>query len=100
MFMRAAQASRCLVTGGAGFIGSHVAERLVALGHTVRVVDDLSTGDAANIAGLDGEIEFLQGDLCEAAVCRRAVAGMDWVFPLPAVPSVPRSVQDRWASPA
>jgi len=98
--MLVAQASRCLVTGGAGFIGSHVAERLVALGHTVRVVDDLSTGDAANIAGLDGEIEFLQGDLCEAAVCRRAVAGIDWVFHLAALPSVPRSLKDPWASHA
>jgi len=98
--MLVAQASRCLVTGGAGFIGSHVAERLVALGHTVRVVDDLSTGDAANLAGLDGEIEFLQGDLCEAAVCRRAVAGIDWVFHLAALPSVPRSLKDPWASHA
>jgi len=98
--MLVAQASRCLVTGGAGFIGSHVAERLVALGHTVRVVDDLSTGDAANLAGLDGEIEFLQGDLCEAAVCRRAVAGIDLVFHLAALPSVPRSLKDPWASHA
>jgi len=98
--MLAAQASRCLVTGGAGFIGSHVAERLVALGHAVRVVDDLSTGDAANLAGLDGEIEFLRGDLCEAAVCRRAVAGIEVVFHLAALPSVPRSLKDPWASHA
>jgi len=98
--MLVAQTSRCLVTGGAGFIGSHVAERLVALGHAVRVVDDLSTGDAANLAGLDGEIEFLQGDLCEAAVCRRAVAGIDLVFHLAALPSVPRSLKDPWASHA
>ena len=98
--MLVAQAARCLVTGGAGFIGSHVAERLVALGHAVRVVDDLSTGDAANLAGLDGEIEFLQGDLCEAAVCRRAVAGIDLVFHLAALPSVPRSLKDPWASHA
>jgi len=98
--MLVAQAARCLVTGGAGFIGSHIAERLVALGHAVRVVDDLSTGDAANLAGLDGEIEFLQGDLCEAAVCRRAVAGIDLVFHLAALPSVPRSLKDPWASHA
>jgi len=98
--MRAAQASRCLVTGGAGFIGSHVAERLVALGHAVRVVDDLSTGDAANLAGLDGELEFLRGDLCQPAVCRRAVAGIDVVFHLAALPSVPRSLNDPWASHA
>src|SRR5438093_13090326 len=100
MFMRAAQASRCLVTGGAGFIGSHLARRLVALGHAVRVVDDLSTGDAANLAGLDGAIEFLRGDLCQPAVCRRAVAGMDVVFHVAALPSVPRSLKDPWASHA
>src|SRR5438034_9903107 len=98
--MLGARASRCLVTGGAGFIGSHVVERLVALGHHVRVVDNLSTGDKANLAGLDGEIEFLRGDLCDADVCRRAVAGMDVVFHVAALPSVPRSLQDPWASHA
>src|SRR5437016_8388962 len=96
--MVGARASRCLVTGGAGFIGSHVAERLVALGHQVRVVANLSTGDEANLAGLDGEIEFLRGDLCEARVCRSAVARIDVVFHLAALPSVPRSLKDPWAS--
>src|SRR6059058_5579413 len=96
--MVGARASRCLVTGGAGFIGSHVAERLVALGHQVRVVDNLSTGDEANLAGLDGEIEFLRGDLCEARVCRSAVARIDVVFHLAALPSVPRSLKDPWTS--
>src|SRR6184192_3769709 len=96
--MLGARALRCLVTGGAGFIGSHVAERLVALGHQVRVVDNLSTGDEANLAGLDGEIEFLRGDLCEARVCRSAVARIDVVFHLAALPSVPRSLKDPWAS--
>jgi len=86
------------VTGGAGFIGSHVVERLVALGYTVRVVDNLRTGDTANLAGLDVEIEFLQGDLSDPAVCRRAVAEIDVVFHLAALPSVPRSLQDPWAS--
>src|SRR5205814_8081537 len=61
--MLVAQAARCLVTGGAGFIGSHVAERLVALGHAARVVDDLSTGDVPNLAGLDVALQFLRGDL-------------------------------------
>jgi len=98
--MLRARASRCLVTGGAGFIGSHVVERLVALGHHVRVVDNLSTGDKANLAGLDGEIEFLRGDLCEAAVCRRAVARIEVVFHLAALPSVARSVENPWASHA
>src|SRR5437016_12427731 len=96
--MLGARALRCLVTGGAGFIGSHVAERLVALGHQVRVVDNLSTGDKANLAGLDGEIEFLRGDLCDAAVCRRAVARIAVVVHLAVLASVARSLEDPWAS--
>jgi len=98
--MTAARGWQCLVTGGAGFIGSHVAERLVTLGHQVRVVDNLSTGDEANLAGLAGEIEFLRGDLCDLEVCRRAVVGIDVVFHLAALPSVPRSLKDPWASHA
>ncbi|PYP38397.1 MAG: LPS biosynthesis protein WbpP [Gemmatimonadetes bacterium] len=98
--MLATRASRCLVTGGAGFIGSHLAARLVALGHHVRVVDNLSTGNRANLAELEGNIEFLWGDLCETEVCRRAVAGMHVVFHVAALPSVPRSLKDPWASHA
>lgn len=98
--MPAAQVARCLVTGGAGFIGSHLAERLVTLSHDVRVVDNLSTGDEANLADVDGEIEFLRGDLCDADVCCRAVADIDVVFHLAALPSVPRSLKDPWASHA
>lgn len=98
--MAAAHASRFLVTGGAGFIGSHVTERLVTLGHVVRVVDNLSTGDRANLAGVGTEIEFLQGDLCDPGVCRRAVAGIEVVLHLAALPSVPRSLNDPWASHA
>jgi len=95
--MLAARGSKCLVTGAAGFIGSHLAQRLVALGHDVRAVDNLSTGDKANLAGLDGEIEFLRGDLCEFEVCRHAVAGIEVVFHVAALPSVPRSLKDPWA---
>src|SRR3989442_14114102 len=98
--MRAARKSKCLVTGGAGFIGSHLVERLVALGHAVRVVDNLSTGDEANLAGVENDIEFLRGDLCELEVCRRAVAGIEVVFHVAALPSVPRSLKDPWASHA
>jgi len=98
--MLAAQGSTCLVTGGAGFIGSHLVERLVALGHHVRVVDNLSTGDVANLAGSLSEIEFFQGDLCEPEVCRRATAGINVVFHVAALPSVPRSLMDPWASHA
>jgi len=98
--MLATQGSKCLVTGGAGFIGSHLTERLVALGHSVRVVDNLSTGSLANLAALNGEIEFLHGDLCDNDVCRQAVAGIDVVFHLAALASVPQSFLDPWAAHA
>jgi UDP-glucose 4-epimerase len=89
---------RCLVTGGAGFIGSHVASRLVDLGHEVRVVDNLATGDRANLTALEGRHEFLFGDLVDPSVCERAVDGMDVVFHLAALGSVPRSLADAWGS--
>ena len=57
------EGSTCLVTGGAGFIGSHLTERLVELGHPVRVVDNLSTGRRENLAHLDGQVEVQIGDL-------------------------------------
>jgi UDP-glucose 4-epimerase len=98
--MLAAQGSKCLVTGAAGFIGSHLAERLVADGHSVRVVDNLSTGDEANLAVLNGDVDVVRGDLCDLDVCRRAVAGIDVVFHVAALPSVPRSLADPWASHA
>lgn len=89
---------QCVVTGGAGFIGSHVATRLAALGCRVRVVDNLSTGDESNLAHLNGGVEFLQGDLRDPVVCRQAVAGAAVVFHLAALPSVPRSIEDPWGS--
>src|SRR2546422_10298726 len=92
--------SNCLVTGGAGFIGSHLAERLVAPGHEVRVVDNLSTGNEANLADIADDIEVLRGDLCDIDVCRRAVARLDAVFPVAALPGVPRAPQDPCASHA
>jgi UDP-glucose 4-epimerase len=90
--------STCLVTGGAGFIGSHVAHRLVNDGHAVRVVDNLSTGDIRNLAHLEGKVEFLNADLTNAETCRRAVEGVDLVYHLAALPSVPRSMEDPWSS--
>ena len=86
-----------LVTGGAGFIGSHVAERLLGLGHTVRIVDNLSTGRLENIRHLEG-VEFILGDLVDPDVCRRAVEGVEIVFHIAALPSVPRSLKDPWGS--
>ncbi len=85
--------SHYLVTGGAGFIGSHLAEELVRRGERVRVVDNLSTGKMKNLAHLP-QVEFVQGDLADLAVARQAVAGVDYVLHQAAIPSVPRSVSD------
>src|SRR5258706_5837117 len=82
-----------LVSGGAGFIGSHLAEELVRRGETVRVVDNLSTGKRQNIAHVPS-LEFIEGDLADLDVARRAVNGIDYVLHQAAIPSVPRSVQD------
>ena len=82
-----------LVTGGAGFIGSHLAEELVRRGERVRVVDNLSTGKRQNIAHLP-PVEFVEGDLADLEVAQRAVSGVDYVLHQAAIPSVPRSVQD------
>jgi nucleoside-diphosphate-sugar epimerase len=82
-----------LVTGGAGFIGSHLVEELVLRGERVRVVDNLVTGKRHNIAHLSS-IEFIEGDLADMAVATRAVADVDYVLHQAAIPSVPRSVQD------
>jgi nucleoside-diphosphate-sugar epimerase len=82
-----------LVTGGAGFIGSHLTEELARRGERVRVVDSLITGKRQNLAHISG-IEFIEGDLADLDVARRAVDGMDFVLHQAAIPSVPRSVQD------
>src|SRR5439155_6325872 len=85
--------SSYLVTGGAGFIGSHLAEELVRRGHTVRVADSLITGKRRNVDHISG-LEFVQGDLADPAFATRAVAGMEYVLHQAAIPSVPRSVTD------
>ena len=82
-----------LVTGGAGFIGSHLAEELLRRGHRVRVVDSLITGKRTNLACI-AAAEFIEGDLADADVAARAVVGMDYVLHQAAIPSVPRSVDD------
>jgi UDP-glucose 4-epimerase len=83
-----------LVTGGAGFIGSHLAEELIRRGQRVRIVDNLITGKRQNLDHLPGGADFLEGDLADADVARRAVDGMDYVLHQAAIPSVPRSVKD------
>jgi len=82
-----------LVTGGAGFIGSHLAEELLRRGHRVRVVDSLITGKRANLASI-AAAEFIEGDLADADVAAKAAMGMDYVLHQAAIPSVPRSVDD------
>ncbi len=82
-----------LVTGGAGFIGSHLAEELLRRGHSVRVVDNLITGKRHNLEVLKG-VDFLEGDLADPAVAERAVKGVEYVLHQAAIPSVPRSVLD------
>jgi UDP-glucose 4-epimerase len=82
-----------LVTGGAGFIGSHLAAGLAARGDRVRIVDNLSTGKKTNLQVVP-EAEFVEGDLADLEVARRSVAGADFVLHQAAIPSVPRSVTD------
>jgi nucleoside-diphosphate-sugar epimerase len=89
--------SSYLVTGGAGFIGSHLTEELARRGHQVRVVDSLITGKRRNLDHVPG-VDFLEGDLADLSVCTRAVDGIDYVLHQAAIPSVPRSVTDPIAS--
>jgi UDP-glucose 4-epimerase len=82
------------VTGGAGFIGSHLVGELTARGQRVRVLDDLSTGQRTNLASVVPAPEFVEGDVADPATVSRAVAGVNVVFHLAAVASVQRSVED------
>lgn len=82
-----------LVTGGAGFVGSHLCEALLKEGGGVRVLDNLSTGDKANIAAISSDIEFLQGDVQDEQAMSAACAGIDVVFHQAAYPSVPYSLK-------
>jgi len=85
--------AKVLVTGGAGFIGSHIAEALVNRGHHVRVLDNLSTGHLSNMADFRDRIEFIHGDLLDMPTVVRAVEGVQYVFHQAALASVPRSVE-------
>lgn len=82
------------VTGGAGFIGSHLADALVARGAKVTVLDDLSTGFERNLDGVRSRVRFLKGDIRDPEACREVVAGAGYVFHLAARGSVPRSMAD------
>ena len=87
-----------LVTGGAGFIGSHLVEALLDEGFRVRVVDNLVTGHLSNLVHLTDRYEWIEGSVADFAVCRRAAEGVDFVFHQAAIPSVPRSVSEPLSS--
>jgi UDP-glucose 4-epimerase len=86
--------TQCLVTGGAGFIGSHLVDALLAEGHEVRVLDNLSAGSLANLTAVRGRVEIIQGDITNPDVVRRAVDNVELVFHHAGLPSVARSIQD------
>ncbi len=88
----------CLVTGGGGFIGSHLVEGLLADGHAVRVLDNFSTGSIENLAGLQDRVEIVTGDIISPADVQAAMRGVELVFHQAALASVPRSVADPLAT--
>jgi len=89
-----------LVTGGAGFIGSNIAQALVARGDKVRVLDNLSTGHRSNVSAAGSGIEFIEGDITDAATVAKAVKGVECIFHEAALASVPRSVENPLATNA
>jgi nucleoside-diphosphate-sugar epimerase len=89
-----------LVTGGAGFIGSHIVDALLAQGMHVRVLDNFSTGSRENLSHCLGEIEIIEGDLRDQATCHRACQGVETIYHQGALPSVPRSIADPITSNA
>jgi len=86
--------ARWLVTGGAGFIGSHLVEVLVGRGERVRVLDNFATGKEKNLEAIAKEFELLRGDVRDPEICRQAVAEVDYVLHLAALGSVPRSLEN------
>ena len=90
--------TRYLVTGGAGFIGSHLAETLSGQGHHVRVLDNFSTGKRENLATFQNRIELVEGDITRFEDVRQAMDGVEIVFHQAAVPSVPKSIDDPLGS--
>ncbi len=92
--LRCDPSSKFLVTGGAGFIGSHLAEELVQRGHQVRIVDDFSTGKKENVASFLDKIELITGDIRDIEVCTRSAEGMDFVLHQAALTSVPHSIEN------
>ena len=92
--------SNVLVTGGGGFIGSNLAERLVREGYEVRVLDNFATGHRGNLADFADDVELIEGDIQSYERVHTAVRGCEYVFHQAALPSVPRSIQDPLTSNA
>ncbi len=90
--------ARHLITGGAGFIGSHLATRLVEQGHDVVVIDNLSTGKLANLDAISSQIEFVEASITDLEAVKGCCAGVDCIFHQAALASVPRSVANPLAS--
>jgi nucleoside-diphosphate-sugar epimerase len=86
--------SKVLVTGGAGFIGSNLAEELIRQGARVSIIDDLTTGFRENLEEIEGDFDFIEGDINDDNSLSRAIEGAEVVFHEAALPSVPRSVED------
>ena len=88
--------SKVVVTGGAGFIGSNLAEELAKQGHQVVIIDDLSTGNPENINPVlqAGQVEYIEGSITELPLLQKTLSGADYVFHQAAIPSVPRSIVD------
>jgi len=86
--------TKVLVTGGAGFIGSNLADELIRQGAKVKIIDNFSTGVQENLDEIKGDFDFIQGDLNDDDAVRKAVEGVDCVFHQAALPSVPRSVEN------
>jgi nucleoside-diphosphate-sugar epimerase len=89
--------ARYVVTGGAGFIGSHLVEELLKRGESVRIVDNFITGRRENVP-THGAVELIEGDVSDPAIAKRAAAGCEFVIHQAAIPSVPRSVADPYTS--
>ena len=83
-----------LVTGGAGFIGSHIASALAAAGARIRIIDDLSTGYRENLEEIGGDVDFIHASLADEPSLRKALEDVELVFHQAAIPSVPRSIED------
>jgi len=89
--------SRFLVTGGAGFIGSHIVEALVKQKHYVRVLDNFSSGKIRNLKGLENKIDLIKGDICSQGTCFKSTRGIDYVLHQAALRSVPKSMKEPHA---